>query len=84
MSAWYVCSALGLYPHAAVEDRYRVTVPLFDAVKWTQANGKVLSIKKSGTSRHLHKITVNGKKQEGYFVSHNLFQNGGVIEVKTK
>jgi predicted alpha-1,2-mannosidase len=84
MSSWYVCSALGLYPYAAVEDRYLVTVPLFDVVKWTQTNGKVLTIKKSGKSRNLQQITVNGKPLEGYFVPHDLFKNGGAIEVKTK
>lgn len=83
MSAWYVCSALGLYPYAAVEDRYLVTVPLFDAVRWTQPNGKVLTIRKAGKGRALKTISVDGKRQEGYFVPHTLFQKGGTIEVKT-
>ncbi|WP_121353529.1 GH92 family glycosyl hydrolase [Flavisolibacter nicotianae] len=84
MSSWYVCSALGLYPYAAVEDRYLVTVPLFTEVKWKQGNGKVLTIKKSGKSRNLQAIMVNGKTIQGYFVPHELFKEGGVIEVKTK
>jgi len=84
MSSWYVCSALGLYPYAAVEDRYLVTVPLFDTVKWTQTDGKLLTIRKSGKSRKLQQVIVNGKPHQGYFISHDLFTNGGTIEVKTR
>jgi predicted alpha-1,2-mannosidase len=84
MSSWYVFSALGLYPYAAVEDRYLVTVPVFDQVNWKQTNGKTLTIKRSGKSRNLQDIRVNGKSQQGYFVPHELFRQGGSIEVLTK
>ena len=84
MSSWYVFSALGLYPYAAVEDRYLVTVPVFDQVDWKQTNGKVLTIKKGGKSRNLQGIRINGKSQQGYFVPHDLFLNGGTVEVLTK
>jgi predicted alpha-1,2-mannosidase len=84
MSSWYVFSALGLYPYAAVDDEYLVTVPLFDSIKWTLNNGKVLTIKKTGASRNLKSILVNKKVQQGYFVPHDLFKNGGTIEIQTK
>lgn len=84
MSSWYVFGAMGLYPYAAVDDEYLVTVPVFDAVRWTQSNGKVVTIKKTGKSRNLQKILVDKKEQSGYFVPHSLFKTGGIIEVQTQ
>ena len=84
MSAWYVFCALGLYPFSATDPEYIVTVPLFDEVQWRQPNGKLLTIKKSGRSRNLSAIIVNGRKINGYFVPHDIFKTGGIIEVKTR
>jgi predicted alpha-1,2-mannosidase len=84
MSAWYVFSAMGLYPFSATDDQYLVTVPIFDEVKWHQDNGKTLTIKKTGNSRNMIEILVNNEKIRGYFVPHILFKNGGEIEIRTK
>src|SRR5699024_5132205 len=73
MSAWYVFSALGLYPFSPADDAYIVTVPLFDEVQWNLDNGKQLIISKSGESRNLRAIMANGEEHEDYFVSHDLF-----------
>lgn len=84
MSAWYVFSALGLYPFSATDPEYLVTVPLFDEVKWKTSTGKMLTIKKPGKGRALTGIQVNGKSTNGYFVPHSLFRNGGVVEIATQ
>ncbi len=84
MSAWYVFSATGLYPLSAADARYIVTLPVFDEVRWTMPNGKVLTVKKSGPSRQLSTIRVNGKTSPGYFVSHQLLTTGGQLEVVAK
>ncbi|QXV64152.1 glycoside hydrolase family 92 protein [Mucilaginibacter achroorhodeus] len=84
MSSWYVLTSLGLYTFSATDPQYLVTVPLFDEVKWTTSNGKVLTIKKPGKSRNLKDIKVNGKSIKGYFVPHSLFKTGGTIEVVTR
>jgi predicted alpha-1,2-mannosidase len=84
MSAWYVFSATGLYPLSAADARYVVTMPLFDEVRWTMPNGKVLTVKKSGASRNLSAIKVNGATNSGYFVPHQLFNTGGQVEVVGK
>jgi predicted alpha-1,2-mannosidase len=95
MSAWYVFSALGLYPFSATDPQYLVTVPLFDEVQWKQSNGKVLTIKKSGNSRNIKDILVNNRsnlfqssktleKVSGYFIPHDLFKTGGEIIIKTR
>ncbi len=84
MSAWYVFSALGLYPFSATDPEYLVTVPLFDEVKWKTNTGKILTITKPGKGRALTAIKVNDKEIKGYFVPNNLFHSGGKIEVMTK
>lgn len=84
MSAWYVFSALGLYPFSATDAEYLVMAPLFDEINWRTSNGKMLKISKPGKGRGLTSIRVNGKENKGYFVSHDLFKNGGKIEVVTK
>lgn len=84
MSAWYVFSALGLYTFSATDPEYLVTAPLFDEVKWTTATNKTLTIKKSGKGRGITAIKVNGKEHTGYFVPHELFKNGGNLEIITK
>lgn len=84
MSSWYVFSALGLYPFSATDAEYIVTVPLFDEVKWRTSNGKLLTISKPGKGRNLTTIKVNGREHKGYFVSHDLFKEGGKIEIVTK
>jgi len=84
MSTWYVLSALGLYTFSATDPEYLVTAPLFDEVKWNTSSGKTLMIKKPGKGRGITSIKVDGKLIKGYFVSHDLFKNGGTVEVITK
>lgn len=84
MSAWYAFTASGLYTYSATDPEYLVTVPLFDEVKWRTSSGKLLTLTKQGKGRALAAIKVNGKEQKGYFVSHDLFRNGGKIEIITK
>ncbi|RWY53824.1 GH92 family glycosyl hydrolase [Mucilaginibacter gilvus] len=84
MSSWYVFSALGLYPFSATDPKYIVTAPLFDEVKWRTSNGKLLTITKPGKGRAITSVKVNGAKMNGYFVSHDLFKQGGKISIATK
>jgi predicted alpha-1,2-mannosidase len=84
MSAWYVFTALGIYPFSATDAEYLVTAPLFDEVTWKTSNGKVITIQKPGKGRAITSIKVNGKESKGYFVSHDLFRNGGKVEVVTR
>lgn len=84
MSAWYVFSALGLYPFSATDPQYLVTVPLFDEVAWKTSTGKTLVIKKPVKGRQMTAIRVNGKTIEGYFVPHELFTNGAEIKINTR
>lgn len=73
-----------MYPFSATDPNYIVTAPLFDEVIWKTATGKVLTIKKPRKGRALTAIKVNGKEAKGYFVTHDLFKNGGTMEIITK
>lgn len=82
MSTWYVFTALGLYPFSPADRDYIVTVPLFDEVNWKLNNGKTLTIRNKTSNRKLTTIEMNGKKVDGYFVPHDLFENGGQVDVR--
>jgi predicted alpha-1,2-mannosidase len=84
MSSWYVFSSLGLYPFSATDPKYIVTAPLFDKVTWKTSTGKLLTISKPGKGRGITSIKVNGSQLKGHFVSHDLFKNGGSVEVITR
>ncbi|MES2448762.1 MAG: GH92 family glycosyl hydrolase [Bacteroidota bacterium] len=84
MSAWYVFTAMGFYPFSATDPNYIVTVPLFDEIKWKTSTGKTLIISKPNKGRSLKQINVNGNSISGYFIPHDLFLNGGKVEIVTK
>ncbi len=84
MSAWYVFSALGLYPYSATDPEYIVTVPLFDEVRWRTSTGKLITINKPKKGRTMTVINLNGKPIKGYFIPHEVFKSGGKIEILTK
>lgn len=83
-AALFVDSRIINWVGNTIDPEYLVTVPLFDQVKWKTSTGKWLTIKKQGKSRDLISIKVNGKANESYFVTHDLFKNGGKIEILTK
>lgn len=84
MSAWYVFSSLGLYPLSPTDPKYIVTAPLFDEVRWRTSNGKYITISKPGKGRAITSIKVNGKVNKDYYISHDLFKNGGNVVIATK
>ncbi len=51
---------------------------------WKTSSGKVVKIKKPGKGRAITSLKVNGQENKGYFVSHDLFKQGGTIEIATK
>jgi len=84
MSSWYVFNALGLYTYSPADPEYIVTVPLFDEVDFTFANGKTLVIKKKGNGEKITSIKYDGKKVSGYFVKDSDLKKGKVLEITTK
>ena len=84
MSSWYVFNAIGLYTYSPADPEYIVTVPLFDEVRFTLSNGKVLTIRKSGNGAKIMSIRYDGKKLNGWFLQDSDMRKGKVLTISTK
>lgn len=85
MSVWYVFGALGFYPVNPANGIYDITSPLFTKASLDLGNGKYFTIttnKKSDKDIYIQSATLNGKKYEETFISHQQIMNGGTIEFK--
>ena len=83
MSSWYVFNAIGLYTYSPADAEYIVTVPLFDKVIFN-LNGRPFTIIKKGNGRKIASITYNGKKINGYFITHDLLKEGKELIITTE
>jgi predicted alpha-1,2-mannosidase len=73
MSAWYIMSALGIYPVDPVSGNYVFAAPLFDRAEIQLDNGRQLTIETRRTSpadKYIHSVTLNGKPLTRAWVSH--------------
>lgn len=75
LSAWYVMNAIGLYSFSPADPEYIITVPVFDSVIF-DLGGTPFTITKKGNGRKLGNITYDGKKVDGYFISHDNLKKG--------
>ncbi|HNI05187.1 MAG TPA: GH92 family glycosyl hydrolase [Flavobacteriales bacterium] len=83
MSAWYVWSALGLYPALPGSPELVFGIPLFDSAAVALPNGKFLRINSfaSGNSRtHVERLTWNGQERPiTATLGHAELTNGGTL-----
>jgi len=70
MSSWYVFNAIGLYPYSPADPEYIITVPLFDKVTVALTDKTSLAIIKKGLGNKIIDVTTDGRKVNGYFISH--------------
>jgi predicted alpha-1,2-mannosidase len=83
MSAWYVFSALGLYPVCPGSDVYAIGSPLFDQATLTVANQKqfVITAQDNGPQRpYIHAATLNGTAFNTVFLTHEQITAGGEVK----
>ena len=81
ISAWYVFSALGLYPIAGT-DRYWIGSPCVDGAVLTLADGKTLTVTVRNQSRrhvYVSAVTLNGKRLDTPFLTHADIADGGSL-----
>lgn len=81
ISAWYVFSSMGFYPLAGT-DKYWLGSPNLNGAEVTLSNGKVLKIKAENQSEknvYVSCVTLNGKKLDGFYVTHEQLMNGGEL-----
>ena len=83
MSAWYIFSALGLYPMNPASGEYVFGFPLVKNASIQLSENKKLAIKviKKGTNKdaYIRSVLWNGKKINQYFITHNEIMKGGML-----
>lgn len=82
MSAWYVWSAMGLYPANAASGEYVFGTPLMQSVSIQQPGNKTFKITASGLSGkniYIQKATLNGKPYTKSYLKHTDVTKGGEL-----
>ena len=85
MSAWYVWSALGLYPVTPGGKDFAVSSPLFEKALIRLENGKQIEIrarKPSAKSVYLKSLRWNGKLWDQNLISFERLKNGCLLEAE--
>ncbi|MCE2790764.1 MAG: GH92 family glycosyl hydrolase [Saprospiraceae bacterium] len=93
MSAWYVFSALGLYPVHPASGQYQLGVPIVDQAECKLGNGKSLiiqthksndysskEVKQPGEWKYVREVRFDGKRLKRPVISHDQLMGGGKLE----
>jgi predicted alpha-1,2-mannosidase len=89
MSAWYIFSALGFYPVNPCGGEYVIGTPIFPKSVLELGNGKkftTLANNVSDTCFYIQSATLNGKRLQTTFLTHQEIMSGGelVFEMGSK
>ena len=82
MSAWYVMSALGLYPVTPGLPHYSIGSPLFEEATIHLENGKQFVIRTDKNSRgnkHIQSASLNGSPHPKNYLNHDALMRGGEL-----
>ncbi len=80
MSAWFVLSALGLYPVDPVSANYVLGSPLFDRAEMRVGGGRTLVVEARGNAAdrpYVQSVTWNGKPWTKSWIAHADIVRGG-------
>lgn len=83
MSAWYVFTAMGLYPVDPISGIYEIGTPLFEELTLDLAGGKQLRIlapEVSSTNKYVKSVKLNGKPLTKSSITHEQIMQGAVLE----
>lgn len=83
MSAWYVFSAIGLYPVNPSDLKYQFGSPLVQEAKIQLNGNKHFTIKApqaSVVNKYIQAVSLNGKPLNRSFITHQEIAAGGVLE----
>lgn len=82
MSAWYMMSALGIYPTAPGSDRYDLGSPAVLNATLNLENGKQFTIdakNQSAKNVYVKQVLLNGKALNRYYITHQEITDGGKL-----
>ena len=83
MSAWYIMSAMGIYPMNPASGEYEVGSPLFEKTTIKLPNDKTFVISAPNTSRenlYVQSVTLNGTILNTTYILHEDIMAGGILE----
>jgi predicted alpha-1,2-mannosidase len=82
MSAWYVMSALGLYPYAAGQPAYALSAPLFPSAL-VRVRGGQLSVSAPGAGTYVDGLAVDGHASGTDWLPQAVLARGGTLSYRT-
>ena len=83
MSAWYVFSAMGMYPVNPISGVYEIGTPLFEKLVLNLDNGKVFTILAPGVSsenKYVKSVKINGETLNRSYIKHEDIMSGATLE----
>ena len=83
MSAWYVFSAMGIYPLVVGEPFYELASPLFDEVTLSVAPGKkfvIRAVNRKDPAQSVREVRLNGRIVTDFRLAHADIVKGGLLE----
>lgn len=81
-SAWYILSALGLYPQNLATNQFVLGSPLFDEATVQLPNGKTLTIEAPNNSKenvYVDSVSFNGKPVSTLYMNYKDLMKGGTL-----
>jgi len=80
LSAWYVFSALGLYPVAG-SDKYQLGAPLFPRAEVRLKNNRLVIVAENYAPNHPYvgKVWLNDTLLDRWWIRHSEIEQGGVL-----
>ncbi len=84
MSSWFVFNAIGLYTFSPADPEYIISVPLFDKVEFSLGKNSTFTILKKNAGKKITTISYDGKKVDGYFITHDELKKGKTLVITTK
>jgi predicted alpha-1,2-mannosidase len=83
MSAWYVLSALGIYPVNPADGTYEIGSPIMDRAEIQVGGGKTFTItaqNPSSANRYIQSAKLNGTPLDRPWITHKDLMKGGTLE----
>lgn len=83
MSAWYVMSAMGIYPVNPVSLKYDLGTPLFPKAVMRLDNGKSFTVIANNLSKEnciVKSVKVNGQPYDKLYITHDMIMQGCTLE----
>ena len=85
MSAWYVFSALGLYPVCPGSARYEIGSPLFEEARIDLGGGRTFTVRAPGASaanRYVESAALDGRPHDRPWLAHEDVARGATLELR--